>query len=232
MCIRDSNYTDSISADEDNHVATVSSDGHLFLMEGGAILDDLQMKDEQEVFKCCKFAPNGILMVGTSLNHVYSYEVSHHVLKLIGVKTCNDIKEINNINFIDDKTMFICADNGVSYFDASGYHALNTNDFANSIDNMLCDYQGNLWFTSSRLGLMRLAKSPFKDVYGSVGMERSVVNTIVFWQNNYYIGTDNGLDVVDRECRNEIENDLTSKLSDKRIRCMYVDSNDHLCPQE
>ena len=59
-------------------------------------------------------------------------------------------------------------------------------------------------------------------------MERSVVNTIVFWQNNYYIGTDNGLDVVDRECRNEIENDLTSKLSDKRIRCMYVDSNDHL----
>ena len=221
-------YTESISADEDSHVATVSSDGRLFLMEGGEILDDLQMKDEQEVFKCCRFAPNGILMVGTSLNHVYSYEVSHHELKLIGVKTCNDIKGINNINFIDDKTMFICADNGVSYFDASGYHMLNTNDFANSIDNMLCDYQGNLWFTSSRLGLMRLAKSPFKDVYGSIGMERSVVNSIVFWQNNYYIGTDNGLDVVDRECRKEIENDLTGKLSDKRIRCMYVDSNDHL----
>ena len=221
-------YADSIAADDDGHVAAVTSDGRLFLMEEGKILDSITMNDEQEVFNCCTFSPNGILMVGTSVNHIYSYEVTHHELKLINVKTSSNAQGINDVCFVDDKTMFVCADNGVTYFDAGGYHELNTNEFDNSIDNMLYDYQGNLWFTSSRLGLMRLAKSPFKDVYGSLGMERNVVNAIVFWQNEYYIGTDKGLDVVDRECNKEIENDLTAALEGKRIRCMYVDDNDHL----
>ena len=92
----------------------------------------------------------------------------------------------------------------------------------------MTDYEGNLWFTSSRLGLLRLAKSPFKDVYSSVGMERRVVNAIVYWQNSYYIGTDKGLDVVDKACREQINNELTTELDGKRIRCMYVDGNDHL----
>ena len=65
------------------------------------------------------------------------------------------------------------------------FEPVNTNDFNNSIDNMLFDYQGNLWFTSSRLGLLRLAKSAFKDIYGTIGMDRRVVNTIVSWQDCY-----------------------------------------------
>ena len=93
---------------------------------------------------------------------------------------------------------------------------------------MLYDYQGNLWFTSSRLGLLRMAKSPFKDVYGSIGIERRVVNAIVSWQDCNYIGTDEGLDVVDKACRRQIDNELTKELEGKRIRCMYVDDNDHL----
>ena len=93
---------------------------------------------------------------------------------------------------------------------------------------MLYDYQGNLWFTSSRLGLLRLAKSPFKDVYGAIGMERKVINAIVNWQDGYYIGTDEGLDVVDEACHRQIENELTKQLDGKRIRCMYVDEQDHL----
>jgi hypothetical protein len=112
--------------------------------------------------------------------------------------------------------------------DSKGYHRLNTNEFDNSIDNMLYDYQGNLWFTSSRLGLLRMVKSPFKDVYRSIGIERQVVNAIVFWQGAYYIGTDKGLDVVDKACKSQIDNSFTEELAGKRIRCMYVDDNDHL----
>ena len=112
--------------------------------------------------------------------------------------------------------------------DANGYHRVNTNDFNNSIDNMVYDYQGNLWFTSSRLGLLRLTKSAFKDVYGTIGMERRVVNAIVRWQGSYYIGTDKGLDVVDKACRHQENNELTAALAGKRIRCMYVDGENHL----
>ena len=222
------NYTESITADENGHVATIASDGRLFLMKGGKIIASVKSDDEQELFNCCAFSPDGILMVGTSVNHIYRYDISGDDFELLDEMTCEDVACINNLNYLDDGTLFISTDSGVSYVDNSGYHRLNTNDFNNSIDNMLYDYQGNLWFTSSRLGLLRLAKSPFKDVYGSIGMERRVVNTIVLWQGNYYIGTDKGLDVVDKACRRQIKNDMTAELEGKRIRCMYVDEDDHL----
>lgn len=222
------NYADSITADENGNVATVASDGRLFLLRDGKISCMMMLPDEQELFNCCSFAPDGTLMVGTSTNHIYSYEVAGDELKQLDVITCEDVTSINNLNYLGDGTLFISTDSGVSYIDNGGYHKLNTNDFNNSIDNVLYDYQGNLWFTSSRLGLLRLAKSPFKDIYGAVGMQRKVVNAIVLWQDCYYIGTDKGLDVVDKSCRRQIQNIFTSELDGKRIRCMYVDGDDHL----
>ncbi len=222
------NYADSITADQNGHVVTVASDGRLFLLDKGSIQDVVQLPDEQELYNCCAFAPDGTLMVGSSTDHIYRFDVSGDCFKQQGVTTCEDVNSINNLNFLNDGTLFISADSGVAYIDKDGYHRLNTNDFNNSIDNMLYDYQGNLWFTSSRLGLLRLAKSPFKDVYGAIGMERRVVNAIVSWQGCYYVGTDKGLDVVDKTCRQQIRNNLTSDLDGRRIRCMYDDSSDHL----
>ena len=222
------NYADSITADEAGHVATIASDGRLFLMSGGKILCSDQLPDEKELYNCCAFSPDGTLMVGTSTNHIYCFDVSADTFKKTNTITCEDVASINNLNYLPDGTLFVSTDSGISYIDKGAYHKLNTNDFNNSIDNMLYDYQGNLWFTSSRLGLLRLAKSPFKDVYGAIGMERRVVNAIVNWQGNYYIGTDKGLDIVDKACRRQINNDLTSELDGKRIRCMYVDDNEHL----
>ncbi|MBR6307495.1 MAG: HD domain-containing protein [Lachnospiraceae bacterium] len=221
-------YVENITADEKDHVAAVTSDGHLYLLKGGNILALAESTNSDEVFNSCAFAPDGTLMVGTSSDTIYRYDVLGEKLQAKNVIRCEDVNNINELYYIGDETLFIASDTGVSYMDRAGYHKLNTNDFNNSIDNMLCDYQGNLWFTSSRLGLLRLAKSPFKDVYGAIGMDRQVVNAIVSWQGMYYIGTDKGLDVVDKACKNEIENDLTEKLAGKRIRCMYVDGNDHL----
>ncbi len=222
------NYADSIAADEAGHVATIASDGRLFLLNQGEIRASEKLPDGEEQYNCCAFAPDGRLMVGTSTNHIYSYDVSGDDFSRQNITTCENVTCINNLNYLDDGTLFISTDSGISYIDAGGYHQLNTNDFNNSIDNMLYDYQGNLWFTSSRLGLLRLAKSPFKDVYGAIGMDRRVVNTIVFWRDSYYIGTDKGLDVVDRACRRQLENDLTAELDGMRIRCMYVDGDNHL----
>ena len=194
--LQEINYADSISADEHGHVAAIASGGRLFLLSEGIILCSMQLTDGQELFNCCAFAPDGTLMVGSSTNHIYRYDVSDGDFTLLDVMTCEDVASINNLNYLDDGTLFISTDSGISYVDAAGYHQMNTNDFNNSIDNMLYDYQGNLWFTSSRLGLLRLAKSAFKDVYGTIGMERRVVNAIVLWQGSYYIGTDKGLDFL------------------------------------
>ena len=224
----DVNYADSLAADDEGRVAAVTNDGRLFLLRNGEILSSRRLPEGEDAYNCCSFAPNGTLIVGTTTNNIYRYDVSGDDFKQRNCYSCDGARYINSLDYLDDGTLFISSDTGVAYMDESGYHNLNTNDFNNSIDNMLYDYQGNLWFTSSRLGLLRLAKSPFRDVYGAVGIERKVVNAIVSWRRSYYIGTDKGLDIVDRSCHKQIENDLTRELEGKRIRCMYVDLRNHL----
>ena len=223
------NYADKIAADQEGRVAAITSDGRLFLMRRGQILSSIQLTDGAELFNSCCFDEDGVLLVGTSANHIYVFDVSADDFDEKIVRTCEGLTNLNDLYYLDNGDLFISADNGVGYISRdSDFRAINTNAFNNSIDNMLVDYQGNLWFTSSRLGLLRMAPSVFKDVYSTVGMPNRVVNTVTKWQGNYYFGTDKGLDVVDGTCRNRVENALTEKLDGVRIRCMLTDSANHL----
>ena len=223
------NYADDIAADAEGHVAAVTSNGRLFLMKQGRILSSRQITNGHEVFKSCCFDAQGRLLVGTTSNHIYIFDISEGYFIPSGMMICEGLNSLKDLSWLDNGELFISADNGVGYLDRGGsFHRINTNDFNNSIDNMLIDYQGNLWFTSSRLGLLRLAPSSFRDLYSTAGMARRVVNTIVKWRGAYYIGTDKGLDIVDADCMTAMENELTELLSGARIRCMYVDESEHL----
>ena len=227
--LREVNYADDIAADKEGRVAAVTASGKLFLLRGGQILSSRQITNGQEVFKSCCFDARGRLLAGTTTNHIYIFDVSEDHFQTAGMMICEGLSSLKDLSYLDNGELFIAADNGVAYLDAAGeYHSINTNDFNNSIDNMQMDYQGNLWFTSSRLGLLRMTPSAFRDVYATAGMENRVVNTIVHWQGAYYIGTDRGLDIVDEACKAQITNELSEKLAGKRIRCMLVDSSDHL----
>ena len=223
------NYADDSSADSRGNVAAVTSDGRLFLLNGGRILSSRQITNGQEVFKSCAFDRNGRLLAGTTGNSIYFFDISGEGFEELGSVSCGSLNSLKELTVCESGEVFICADNGVGYLDAGGsYHFINTNDYNASIDNMLVDYQGNLWFASSRLGLLRMAPSSFKDVYTTVGLGPQVVNTIVRWQDAYYFGTDKGLDVVDLSCRSQLSNTLTEQLENVRIRCMLVDSDNHL----
>ena len=227
--LREVNYADKIAADSEGHVAAVTSDGRLFLMQKGMVLSSLQLPKGEELFNSVCFDQDGVLLVGTSTNHIYVFEIDQGWFDEKTVRTCEGLKNINDLYYMGGGELFISADNGVGYISRDNeFEAVNTNDFNNSIDNMLTDYQGNLWFTSSRLGLLRMAPSAFKDVYTTVGMDSRVVNAVERWQDEYYFGTDKGLDVVDASCKRRVTNALTEALDGVRIRCLRVDSSDHL----
>lgn len=223
------NYTISVGADERGNVAAVTNDGRLYLLNRGQILSSAQLVEGDEKFKSCTFDPDGTLLAGTTSNHIYTYDISGGVFEKKGEIICGELKNIKDMEYLEDGVLFITSDSGIGYLNRSGvFDRINTNEFNNSIDHMLVDYQGNFWFTSSRLGLLRMSPSSFKDVYSTAGMERRVVNAVDKWQGSYYIGTDNGLDIVDGACRNPISNELTEQLRNTRIRCLRVDSKDHL----
>ena len=222
-------YADHAAADGNGNVAVVDNDGILFLLRQGQIVSSRRLPGDQEVFKSCAFDADGNLLAGTTQNRIFRFRISGGNFKTMGRMECDGLLNIKNMRCLDSGTLFVCADNGIAYLDQAGeYHPINTNDFNNSIDNMLVDYQGNLWFTSSRLGLLRMAASDFRDVYSTAGMDRRVVNTIVQWQGICYFGTDKGMDAVSPDGKEQIRDELTERFSGIRIRCMMVDRDDHL----
>ena len=222
-------YADHLAADDRGNVAAVTNDGTLFLLQQGQIISSRQLPERETVFKSCAFDQDGSLLAATSGNEIFRFDISRGWFESLGVTEYPGLTSIKNMYMTDCGSMFICADNGVGFVSADGmYEKINTNDFNNSIDNMLIDYQGNLWFTSSRLGLLRLAQSDFRDIYTTTGLEKRVANTIVRWKNTYYFGTDKGMDAVDLKGLHKFRDGVTDRFDGSRIRCMIVDEDEHL----
>ena len=146
------------------------------------------------------------------------------------IKTINipGIESINSFYITEKKEIFVCSDSGVAeIYEDYDYKRLKLNNFSNSIDNMLVDYQGNLWFSSSRLGLLKMCESPFIELFSEIG-ETQVVNSTQKWNGLLFCGTDTGLVIMDEEKILKVENELTELLKNIRVRCIKVDGNDNL----
>ena len=222
-------YAESISAGPDGLISAVTNEGDFYLIKGTEILLHQKVEQEGEVYNCCAFDASGRLYLGTSFNRVEVYEVDEDRIHPASVISCGSLAGINAINQTEDGTIFICADNGIGYLnEKEEYCSMESESFNSSIDHMLMDYQGNLWFTSSRLGVMRSCPSVFSEPYKEASLPEQVVNTVTRWRNCLYFGTDSGLYLADAERRKQVSSQLGQALEAVRVRCLMVDSSKHL----
>lgn len=121
--------------------------------------------------------------------------------------------------------LWMTSDNGIGILHSSGrFETIEDLPMNNSIDDITYDYDGNLWFASSRQGVMKIAVSNFTDINRIAGLESMVVNTTCLYNGNLYIGTDEGLHILDASSYKEKKNELTEMLAEERIRCIKEDS--------
>ena len=226
--IDDAGYVGCLSADGNGNVAAVNSEGRLFLMRSGQIVNTLDAIGSSKA-TCCFFNHVGALCVGTDRGWIATYTVNDGAFYRIDMRECTGFTKINNIRYDRSGKEWICADNGIGYFSASGkFCRQESGEFEHSIENMCEDYQGNLWFASSRLGLLRLLRSPVTDVFADAGLKQSVANTTALYHGVLYIGSDDGLHIVNLEKHVSIASDLVDRLEGSRVRCLYADSKDRL----
>ena len=211
-----------------DYAACVNAGGTLFLMKEMKVLDSINLGSDELEFASCQFV-DGKLYAGMSNNTLRVYDYSSGRLDEQNTIECGDLMYVNSIEQQQDGRVFVCADNGIGYLDASGsFFRVNTNSFNNSIDNLEIDYQGNIWLTSSRLGLMKMSASVFSDVFTTYGIEPSVVNAVERSGGRMYFGTDKGLKILDEGSGVLIENDVTKALEGTRIRCIKTDKANRL----
>ena len=103
---------------------------------------------------------------------------------------------VQRMEYIDGK-LWICASNGIGVMDDDGFHELGNLPMLNSVGSVMTDYLGNLWFTSTRQGVMKVVPNQFSDLFERFSLPASVVNTTCLCEDKLFVGTDAGLTVLD-----------------------------------
>lgn len=220
--------TIKLDANSEGDVIAVTDSGDVYFFHDGEIVDksfsDLEDCSVTSVF----FDSDDKLYFALDNNTViiYSDASGNHrerKYKCIGLDTIKSFYEMEN------GELFVCSDSGVGYFNnAKEFKLVNTDRFTSSIDNMLVDYQGDLWFSSSRLGLLKLCKSSFTGLFTEISEEGHVVNAVSNYDGMLFCGTDDGLIIIDESNKTKITNELTDLLENIRIRHINVDSSNNL----
>ena len=218
-----------LTADSEGHVAAVTSSGKLIILQNSKVTETASAYDEK--FISAEFSDDGKLFAATESNKIFVFSIKdENNLQFLQTINCGSMNHINSLSFYEN-VLFLCSDSGVGYIDYkkdNSFHLIDTDLFNNSIDNMIEDYQGNLWFSSSRLGLLKMCETAFAEIYLSAGFSEAVVNTVIKFNNKIYFGTDEGLSMIDVESGEPDENELTNKMKGLRIRCLMQDSKNRM----
>ena len=169
----------------------------------------------------------GVLYMGTVLNSVYYGEFGAGSQNLSRIDT-GDMEDINCLYFGCGR-LWLGAGHGAGYIDEDGgFHELENLPAEDSFEMITSDYQGNMWFASSRSGVMKIMTNNFLDYTYVAGLRDEVVNATCLNDGLLYIGTDFGLEIIDTSDISVVENDITDYLEDQRIRDIFLDSEGNL----
>lgn len=223
-------YVCEIRRAEDGTVYGCTLSGDFFYLEGLAVA---AFYSGQElgigVISCICPVPDedGFVYLGTEESTVIYGNMQDGMKNYRTLSAAPQIN-INAIYPESPERLWVCADNGIGYFDENGrYNELQDIPMNNSVDEMMVDYEGNRWFVSSRQGVMKLVSNRFTDISRIAGLRNEVVNSTCVYQGDLYIGTDSGLRLLDANYRQK-ENAVTKLLDGIRIRCIKEDSAGNL----
>lgn len=218
-------YVCDIIRDEDGTVFAATLSGAFFSVDDLAVSYFCTGEGFDANCICPDPFNKGYVYIGTHGSTVFYGKFSDE-LKDFQVLSAAPQMNINAIHCARDESVWVCADNGIGYFMNGRYFEMQNTPLNNSVDEMMQDYEGNLWFTSSRQGVMKIVGSEFTNITKEAGLGSMVVNSTCLYNEKLYVGADTGLFIIDGN--RSVTNKLTELLDGVRIRCIKEDSKGDL----
>lgn len=222
-------YIMKLCSDKDGRIYGCNRVGEVFCIENGEIIsyfssDDLGIEMITTIF--VDPYTQGYLYYGTTSDKLYygRFGSKGMGLKRISVSPANDISWITEAA----DRIWVMSGSVVGYLDQKNrYITLNNLPLTSLIGSMIEDYEGNLWFSSTRQGIMKLVSNSFMDISERADAGSEVVNTTCTYNGALYVGTEKGLEII-TSGNHRIENILTDELQGTRIRCIIKDDDNNL----
>lgn len=226
---------ENLICDKEGYIWGTTAGSQLFILKD----DQLQVILDSEYFGMNMWngllqSEDGAFYLGTEGNCLIRLKVRGNAEKYSEFSFDKEVLSIGNqaaVNEIfqdSEGKIWVCTDKGTGYFDENDtFYEINDLTGDPIMTSMCEDYEGNLWFASSKSGLIEFAKSKFKNVGYESGILGQVVNSTVLYERRLYIGTDVGLAIMD-EYGKPVYDAMTKLLNGIRIRHLMKDSEGNL----
>ena len=191
-------YMEKMHPGSDGLFYCMTNEGDYFTLRGTEVVDYIA-HSETCVQGISDILPDadapGQLYIGTSESVLYHGDLTKG-LEQMEALDISPLTNVGEIAWIGDR-IWISARNGVGVLDDEGVHLLEKLPMDNSIRVQMVDYEGNIWFTSSRQGVMKLVPNQFSDLFARYALPATVVNATCLYDGRLFIATDTGLIVLD-----------------------------------
>ena len=171
--------------------------------------------------RCIGIGQKGTFYLGTNEETIIKANLKGEILRVID---CPGLSTINAVQKSDNGGFWVCSDTGIGFLQGNTVRKLQL-QINDSVEEMCTDYQGNLWFVSSRQGILQLYENGFSDLGTYWGLD-DTVNALLKWDNVIYVGTDSGL--YGYRGKERVSNELTAACEGERIRHLYLDNRQNL----
>ncbi len=235
-------YVDKLRKGNDGKIYGLSSSDDLFILKDGKLEFYLDQRDNEIVGTVC-ILPDmdhpGYLYLANDDSSLY-YGNPEKGFSVLTQTDISPLTEIGDIQEFGDQ-LWICGRNGIGVLEGEQFTLFQGLPMDNSVNHVISDYQGNLWFVSSRQGVMKIVPNRFLDVFDQCGILSTVVNSTCLHEGNLLVGTDTGLIVIDEKNHEQVtsfplesavsasgdtlnDTDLIRLLAGCRIRSILKDS--------
>lgn len=211
-------------AAQNGEIWCVQNSGGVLVLAGGGLARQYPPRHFGQAIVTSAFqASDGLIYLGTADKRVILLHPDDSY-KIIGTETQRHIN-----GFYEDRLsrVWVCSDSGMGFFEQGKFYTVRGALIDRSIQNMTEDFEGNLWFASSRVGVLQVLRSSFKNVSLAASLPPLVVNAVERYQGRLYIGTDTGLVILDDRGR-AASNKLTRQLAGARVRALSADADGNL----
>ncbi len=224
-------YIIRMMEDSQGVVYANTRNGNVFSIKDGVVdkfysSEDLQMEKISVIY--VDQQNPGMVYFGTDSDAIYygAFGQKASSMQRISVAPATGI---NWISYACER-MWVNSDDVAGYLDEENiFHPLDNLPMNSAIEMMVPDYQGNLWYASSRQGVMKVVTNNFQDITRAAGLEENVVNATCIHNGVLYIGTDKGLQTLDAS-NQPVVNELVDYIGETRIRCLLEnDGNLWIC---
>lgn len=209
-----------------NTIYGVTLNGDVFTIRDGEVQEFVESSRFPDAVPTCVYACNGEIYIGVESDYIYKTKslsnMEHY--NLIQVRP---LSQVNKILSTSGGCVFVCTDNGIGYVFGNNCKIISDLPMNNSVDDCMEDMDGNLWFASSRQGVMKIVANRFKNISEAVNFTPKVINSTCLYNGYLYVGTDKGLYALDEHFKQK-DTDVTELLEGVRVRCIRRDSKGNM----